>query len=166
MTDKLSILQQLGLGFLGNINLSAARPQSGDHVASTSLQDDLIQVGNVTLKPMGTMVADRSQGVASFDPDYFYFGCAFNTGQSLVTPSSGCTISVTGFYLNGVQTQTLRFESTPSSFFASRMTRVNLPLSWVGLQNMTIGIEEGDFTPALTIGSIDNFSHCNRPVIV
>lgn len=166
VVTAISILQQLGLGFLGDINLSAVTPQSGDHVAATSLQDNLIQVGNVTLKPMGTMVADRTQGVSSFDPDYFYFSCAFNTGQSLVTPSSGCTISVTGFFLNGVQTQTIRFKSTSNSLFAAQMTRANLPLTWVGLQNMTIGIEEADFTPALTIGNIDSFSHCNRPIIV
>ncbi|CAK3828873.1 Hypothetical predicted protein [Lecanosticta acicola] len=160
--DDVPLLEQIGLGFLAGTDLSAVTPASGDHVAASGALEGLTQIGNVTLKPFGTIAADPTKGVRSFDADSFYFSCAVDDANSLVTPATGCTISVTGFYLTGVQTQTLRFTISPTSILAAQMERVDLPFYWLYLKNLTIGVAESDVFDALTIIDIDNFRHRNH----
>ncbi|KAI5360203.1 hypothetical protein Slin14017_G097640 [Septoria linicola] len=158
--DALCFGNTFCLGTLG----SGLRPQSGRQVAATGIVETLTQIGEITMKPFGTIAAGNDIG--SFNLNSFYFGCIANTGQSLVIPAIGCTITVTGFYTTGLQAPAQRYTFTPTTRPQAPLALATLPLSYsaslVGLENVTIGIAEADLTPGLAVLDIDNLVHVNR----
>ncbi|GIZ44285.1 hypothetical protein CKM354_000748800 [Cercospora kikuchii] len=144
------------------------KPQSPAKIAATALVQTITQIGLVSLRPFGTISAAPSSGVNSYNLISFYFGCIGNTGESLVSFSSRCTISVTGFYTTGVQAPTLKFTFVPTSATEAPLTKAVLPASYsaslAGLKNVTIGIVEADWTSTLTILGIDDLVHLNRVI--
>lgn len=144
------------------------KPQSAPKIAATGLIETLTQIGPVSLRPFGTVSASTSSGTNSYNLISFYFGCIGNTATSLVTFATGCSITVTGFYANGVQAPTLRFTFVPTSITQSNLVKATLPPSYsaslAGLKNVTIGIAESDSTPTLTVLGIDDLVHLNRVI--
>ncbi|CAK1362891.1 hypothetical protein CB0940_04956 [Cercospora beticola] len=144
------------------------KPQSPAKIAVTGLVQTVTQIGLVSLRPFGTISAVPSQGVNSYNLISFYFGCIGFTAESLVTFSSRCSITVTGFYTTGVQAPTLKFTFVPTSATESQLTKAVLPASYsaslAGLKNVTIGIAEADWTPALTVLGVDDLVHLNRVI--
>ncbi|PPJ55725.1 hypothetical protein CBER1_08277 [Cercospora berteroae] len=144
------------------------KPQSPPKIAATGLIETLTQIGSVSLRPFGTIAASTSSGTNSYNLLSFYFGCIGNSATSVVTFATRCTITVTGFYVTGVQAPTLRFTFEPTSTTQSNLARAVLPASYsaslAGLKNVTIGIAEADWSPTLTVLGIDDLVHLNRVV--
>lgn len=166
--NKICLGTPLGLDSINSLCFGdlfrGLKPQSGDQTAATGLGQDLLQVGNLNLVPYGTIAA--SDDIGSFDLISFYFGCLQNTGNSLVIPTSGCTISVTGFYRDGSPAPAVPFSFAPTRVSGQPLQLAELPVEYSaslkGLKNITMGIAGANLTPSLAVLDIDDVKHVNR----
>jgi len=124
------------------------------------MQNDLEQLGILTLTPFGTISA--GSGVSSFNLESFWFGCVLDTQVPLVAVSSGCTIAVTGFYPGGEQVPVATYAFAPKTLEDAPLVQAVLPSSFLGVKNITIGAANGAILTAETVIDLDNLVHCNH----
>jgi hypothetical protein len=101
-------------------------------------------------------------GTKSFDLGSFYLACNIATVTSLVGVAESYTISVIGYYINGVQApvQTFTFANTAPG--TNPMTFAVLPSTYTNLENVTIGIAGAGTNVATAAINIDSLVHCNH----
>ncbi|KAK5710691.1 hypothetical protein LTR15_012847 [Elasticomyces elasticus] len=132
---------------------------SAPNVAAATLQTDEIQLGSLSLQPFGTISA--APGTKAFDLSSFYFGCFLNDHTAAAVVSQGCTLAVTGFYLNGAQAPEVTFAFAPTSPTAANQVLATLPITYSGLKNVTFGVAGASVLAAGAGINVDNLRHCN-----
>ncbi|KAK3617244.1 hypothetical protein LTR56_025427 [Elasticomyces elasticus] len=134
------------------------------NVAAATLQTDEIQLGSLSLQPFGTISA--APGTKAFDLSSFYFGCFLNDHTAAAVVSQGCTVAVTGFYLNGAQAPEVTFAFAPTSPTAANQVLATLPITYSGLKNVTFGVAGASVLAAGAGINVDNLCHCNYVWVV
>ncbi|KAK5121802.1 hypothetical protein LTR85_004677 [Meristemomyces frigidus] len=137
------------------------KAHSANNVAQASLNQDLFTNGfTADFRPFGRV--ERGPNTQAFDLCSFFFACSENTGTTAASEAESCTIAVQGFYVRGQETPEARFQ------FAANMASPNnpmvlaeLPVTFVGLQNVTFGIVSSATGAPSTVLSIDDLVHCN-----
>lgn len=114
---------------------------------------------NLGITPFGTITT--GSGVKSFDLRSFYFACGDATANTLVGVAESCTLAVTGYYAKGGQAPEATFAFANTNAPNNAMVLAELPLTYVGLKNVTIGVANGAVTTATTIIAVDDLVHCN-----
>ncbi|KAK5717598.1 hypothetical protein LTR17_015951 [Elasticomyces elasticus] len=136
-----------------------ARHTPAANVAAATLQTDEIQLGSLSLQPFGIISA--APGTKAFDFSSFYFGCFLNDHTAAAVVSQGCTVAVTGFYLNGAQAPEVTFAFAPTSPTAANQVLATLPITYSGLKNVTFGVAGASVLAAGAGINVDNLRHCN-----
>ncbi|EXJ64068.1 hypothetical protein A1O7_00404 [Cladophialophora yegresii CBS 114405] len=142
---------------LGTVN--GVTPKSSPNVASSTIVNDLIQAGQLTLQPFGNITASPSK---YFDIYSGWLACVLMNGipQAPAVPS-GCTVTVTGVGKdnNVVPAYTVSF--SPTNLLATSMVFFQLPDTFRNLISVTFGIATSTVSPELTVLLLDNLSVCS-----
>ena len=96
--------------------------------------------------------------IKSFDLHYFWFGCALNSVEGVVSTATQCTVTVAGFRDNQEVADASFTFSPPAGDLAVPMTQAVMPGSFVQLQNVTI-IQDNPTLEALNLDDVDVTTH-------
>ncbi|KAF2148150.1 hypothetical protein K461DRAFT_298235 [Myriangium duriaei CBS 260.36] len=139
-------------------NTRGIAPSSGQNVAIAEIRADLLDLGEVSLRPFATLT--RSHNVTSFDLLSLFFGFTISTGTSLTgVPISG-TLTVVGYRLDGTSVEE-QFDFTPTGLLNAPPSKAVLSNKFTYLQNVTIASPVTLVSVDTTI-SFDNLTHINR----
>ncbi|OCT53474.1 hypothetical protein CLCR_10692 [Cladophialophora carrionii] len=142
------------LGTIGGVNA-----ESSPNVASSTILNDLIQLGQLTLQPFGNITASPSQ---YFDIYSGWLACILMQGnpQAPALPT-GCTVTVTGVGKdnNVVPEYTVSF--SPTSLLANSMAFFQLPDTFRNLISVTFGVATSTVSPELTVLLLDDVTVCS-----
>jgi hypothetical protein len=105
------------------------------------------------------MLATPSKSFGLYE---FYFGCGLFDETPEVGLSTGCTITVTGYYLDGSQAPVQTYGYSPDKSMKATLDRAELSTAYyAGLVNVTFALENSADTNELTFFALDNILHCN-----
>ncbi|KAK4902583.1 hypothetical protein LTR27_000520 [Elasticomyces elasticus] len=149
---------------------------SAPNVAAATLQTDEVQLGSLSLQPFGTVSA--APGTKAFDLSQlllWYVSASPHNERPLITSgcflndhtaaaavvAQGCTVAVTGFYLDGAEAPEVTFAFSPTSPTAATQVLATLPITYSGLKNVTFGVAGASVLAAGAGINVDNLRHCN-----
>lgn len=138
----------------------ALPPHTPKNKIVTTMVEDLLQLGKVTLSPFGVINAGPS--VSSFDAIRIYFDCVTDAHETAAQVAVGCVITARGYTIQGQQLPKVTFSFAPTSPVGSTMALATLPSNFVNLKNLTLAIATADIGASQSVLEIDDFVHCNH----
>lgn len=133
-------------------------PASQPNVAAASVNQDLVDFGVVTLNAFGT-ISTATTATEYFELVEFFYACAV-LDNGIPVPT-GCIVEVFGYDVFGNQVGSASYAYAPTNQVLTIMNRAILPLYYIGLQNVTIAVAQGNIATATTVLYVDNVTHIN-----
>jgi hypothetical protein len=133
-------------------------PTSPNNALTAEIASSLSS-GELVTHASGSMLATPSKSFGLYE---FYFGCGLFDATPEAGTSTGCTITVTGYYLDGSLAPVQTYGFAPDKATKATMNRAELsPAYYAGLLNVTFALENSADTNELTVFAVDNILHCN-----